>query len=534
MTATTAHPAQSSSIRVLIVEDEIVIARDIEGCLINLGYVVADIVASGDAAITKAAELQPNLVLMDIRLTGEMDGIQAAEQIWGRLSIPIVYITGFSDKNTLERAKITCPFGYILKPAAEQELYVAIETALQQYQVNRELQQREQWLATVLRDIGDGVIVVDADGNIRFLNLIATALTGWSQAEATGKPIVDVFHIVNERTQERVENPAIAVLRDHKLLYLPDHTLLLSKAGIITPIADSAAPLRDATGNVVGAVLVFRDVTQRRLAEERDSALKRAKQLELQMQELQRLDQLKDDFLSTVSHELRTPLANMKMAIQMLEIVLNQQNLLLGTSDTNRTVRYLEILRNQCNQELSLVNDLLNLQQLNANAYSLVPTTIQLHQWLPKIAAGFQERIQSNQQQLILDVPPQLPPLVSDEASLSRILTELLNNGCKYTPAHEKITVTVKLIEMDYCQISVTNTGVEIPAADLPHIFDQFYRIPASDIRNQGGTGLGLTLVKQLVNHLNGQIQVTSTSSQTCFMIRLPLRFPQRSSITIY
>jgi len=546
MAETTSQLSHPKTLQILVVEDEVVIAKDIEECLENLGYSVTDVASSGTEAINKATQFRPDLVLMDIRLEGDLDGIQAAAHIWGSLRIPVVYLTGFSDKNTLERAKITHPFGYILKPVEEQELYVAIETAVHQHQANREIQDREQWLMRVLRDIGDGVIVIDTQKNVMFLNLVATTLTGWKPEEAIGKNLLDVFPIVDEQTHEPIENPAIQALETGQLNYLPEEVLLVSKDGLTVPISDSAAPLRDESGAITGAVLIFRDITQRRLAEEWESALKIAEQLKVQMQELERLNQLKDDFLSTVSHELRTPLANMKMSIQMLEVVLNQQGLLTESNpDRNRTVRYLEILRNQCNQELALVNDLLNLQHLNASTYTFTRTLIELESWILDILEGFQERIQSNQQRLQANVSSDMEPIVFDEPSLVRILSELLNNACKYTPVGETITVSATILkpgneaERDetqaaisssrgshFFQINVCNSGVELPMEEQDRIFEPFYRIPRSDLRNQGGTGLGLALVKKLVNHLGGSIQAESGSGQTCFIVELPIELP--------
>lgn len=536
-------PEQARNVQVLIVEDENIIARDIQDCLENLGYVVPAIVATGVEAITKATELHPDLILMDIRLRGDMDGIQAAEQIWTTLQIPVIYATGFSDRDTLERAKLTRPFGYILKPIEERELYAAIETALHQYRVTQALHQREQWLTTVLRDIGDGVIVVDSRNRISLMNLVAEALTGWRQEEAIGKELLEVFNVVQDQTFTPIANPIIDVLERGTIVYLPENTLLISKDKTTFPIADTATPIRDETGAIAGVVIIFRDITQRRIVEERDLALRKAQQLELQMAELQKLNQLKDDFLNTVSHELRTPLANMKMAIQMLEIILNQDEGLNYPIDRfeTRTVHYLEILREQCNQELSLVNDLLDLQRLNADTYSLTMSSIRLQDWIPHIIEHFQERIYSNQQSLQITIPLELPHLVSDVSGLTRILSELLNNACKYTPSDGAITIVVQAVEPDEplsndsssnylpdpppatVQIRVCNSGIELAPEALSRVFDQFYRIPNSDIRNQGGTGLGLALVRRLANYLRGTIWAESGAGQTCFILELPL-----------
>ena len=127
-------------IHVLVVEDESIVALDIQNMLGSLGYEVPVVVSSGEAAIEKAAETHPDLVLMDIRLKGDMDGIEAAEQIRGRFNIPVVYLTAYADDETLQRAKITEPYGYILKPFGERELHTAIEIALHKHKLERELQ----------------------------------------------------------------------------------------------------------------------------------------------------------------------------------------------------------------------------------------------------------------------------------------------------------------------------------------------------------------------------------------------------------
>jgi len=515
------------TVRVLVVEDEFILAINLKESLESLGYTVLDTADSGAAAIEKATALRPNLVLMDIRLRGEMDGIQAAEYIWNDLQIPIIYITGHSDKSTVERATLTSPFGYILKPIKEQELYVAIQTALNRYE-------REQFLSTVLREMGDGVIVVDPQLNIKYVNQVAEALTGWRLDEAKGQMLSEVVKLFDERTQQPAENPIVSALRQETTIYLDNSILLVTRDGGIIPIADSATPLRDNSGVITGSVMVFRDDTQRRLIEERNLADERARQLEIQMRELQRLNKLKEDFLATTSHELRTPLSNIKMAIGTLEHVLDRQNILdLGLLATSVSVtRSLTILREECERELNLVDDLLNIRMIDAEIYPLELTSIPIQDWLPHIVESFEALAQDKQQNLQVSISPDLPPIVSDLSSLTRIVSELLNNACKYTPPDEEIRVTAEIINTtlsitnknaQYLQIAVSNSGVKIPIREQSRIFDPFYRIPHHDPGQNGGTGLGLALVKKLVEYLQGKIEVTSTQRWTVFAVQLPL-----------
>ncbi|MGF1497241.1 MAG: GAF domain-containing protein [Elainellaceae cyanobacterium] len=238
-----------------------------------------------------------------------------------------------------------------------------------------------------------------------------------------------------------------------------------------------------------------------------------------QVKELEKLHQLKDDFLSTVSHELRSPLANIKMAIQMLDLSLSRQEV-----RDERIPRYLQILDEGCSQELTLINDLLDLQRLEAGVQPILYENIDLGDWLSSTVESFQTRAQEQHQQLSLQLPPDLPPIVTDETGLRRILTELLHNACKYTPPHERITVTAQETRDAALRIQICNSGVELPPEELPHIFEKFYRITSVDRWKHGGTGLGLALVKHLVEHLGGAIAVESANALTCFTIQLPLQ----------
>lgn len=245
-----------------------------------------------------------------------------------------------------------------------------------------------------------------------------------------------------------------------------------------------------------------------------------------QVVELEKLNRLKDDFLSTVSHELRSPVSNMKMAIQMLELTLGRNPQIDAPStnlktSTTQVTRYMQILQYECKREIELINDLLDLQRLEAGRQAILPTEIPLQSWLLHIANPFQERAQHRQQKLKIEISSELPMIVSDAASLERIVVELLTNACKYTPPGETIALTA-CVEPGAVQIQVCNFGTEIPADELPHIFDKFYRVPNADPWNQGGTGLGLALVKKLVEHLDGRIEVSSTTGQTCFTVELP------------
>ncbi|MDX2217336.1 MAG: response regulator [Oculatellaceae cyanobacterium bins.114] len=246
-----------------------------------------------------------------------------------------------------------------------------------------------------------------------------------------------------------------------------------------------------------------------------------------QVTELERLNQLKDDFLSTISHELRSPLSNMNLALQMLDLLTQYgQNLLEKISQpdtlTNKAVQYFEILKLECDRELQLVNDLLDLQHLEAGVHVAEPIAVNLLDWLPHMIDAFQAKTQEQQQVLHLDLDDNIPFFTVDFSALSRVVTELLNNACKYTPANEIITVSATLEAEKLC-LQISNTGVEISSEELGHLFDKFYRIPNNDPWKHGGTGLGLALVKKLVEQLDGSITVDNRNETLCFTVWLPI-----------
>jgi PAS domain S-box-containing protein len=231
-----------------------------------------------------------------------------------------------------------------------------------------------------------------------------------------------------------------------------------------------------------------------------------------QVEQLEKLNSLKDDFLDTVSHELRTPIANMKMAIQMLKI----------SPTAEKSQRYLEILQAECTRESELINELLDLQRLEAGSYFIsLGDTVNLQELLPTIIEPFRIRTRQRQQTLQINLPPDLPLLVSDRASLERILAELLNNACKYTPPGGEIVLRCQK-STEAATIFTISNPAEIPLDQLPRIFEKFYRVPKGDRWQQGGTGLGLALVQKLVKQLEGTIEVESSKGWTTLTVVLP------------
>ncbi len=256
-------PTEIRSHRVLVVEDEGLIAHDIASRLESLGHAVVDTVSTADEAVALAP--QADVVLMDIRIDGPRDGIEAAREIRARHHVPVIFLTAHADRSTLDRAKLTGPFAYLVKPLSTNALQSALEIAVYKHRMERALAEQEAWLRTTLFSVADSTIVTDPSGRIRSINRAAEQTLGWTTEEAAGKPYAEVLRFTSSST-EPIEPIELALLRDEPV-ELPRQWKLLTRSGRELHIEGSAAPVRG-PHEVFGVVLTFRDVTARRWQEQ--------------------------------------------------------------------------------------------------------------------------------------------------------------------------------------------------------------------------------------------------------------------------
>jgi PAS domain S-box-containing protein len=245
------------SARILIVEDEQVTAEDLRDTLTGLGYTVTAAVSNGVDAIAHARDYAPDMVLMDIRIRGEMDGAATARLLRERFEIPVVYLTAHADNETLGRAKEAQPLGYIMKPFQEASLHAGIEMALHKHLEERRAREKGELLASTLRAISDGVISMDQRGTITLFNPAAEAWTGRPTREALGQPVELIFQTAAGLSGDKARKPWVQVLSDGSLQDLPEGAILVSSGGERRLVSGTVAPIRDHTGAVAGAVLVF-------------------------------------------------------------------------------------------------------------------------------------------------------------------------------------------------------------------------------------------------------------------------------------
>jgi PAS domain S-box-containing protein len=359
-------------------------------------------------------------------------------------------------------------------------------------------EERER-LRVTLHSIGDGVIATDAEARVTLLNPVAETLTGWSEQKgAYGKPLTEVFNIINEQTRRVVENPVAKVLREGQIVGLANHTILIAADGTERPIADSAAPIENAQGQTVGVVLVFRDVSEERRAEE---ALRAA-------------DRRKNEFLAILAHELRNPLAPIRNGLQVLRLAKDR-----AIQEQTR-----EMMERQLGQLVRLVDDLLDISRITRNKLELRKARIPLASVVENAVETARPLIDSKGHTLTVTLPPEPIFLDADLTRLAQVFWNLLHNSAKYTDPGGRIELLAQRQGSEVV-VTVRDTGIGLPAEAIPNLFTLFSQVDRSLERSQGGLGIGLALVKGLVQMHGGTIEVHSPGpgQGSTFIVRLPV-----------
>ncbi len=557
----------TSSADILVVDDQPENLRVLSEVLRQRGFQVRQ-ATSGSIALKTVAFQPPDLILLDI-LMPKMDGYAVCAALKKQpqtREIPVIFLTALGEVTDKMKAFDLGGVDYITKPFQIGEVLVRINHQLQIRQQQQQwanlLQQFQQLNSGLEQQIQVQTLELQqALDYERTLKEISDRVRGSLDKTYILQATVEELTRVLQAQCYSIATNIICFHTDlgtsaepytvaEQLLVLPQVTEQLEQGitfafchftGDITSqyAAVLGCPIRD-DRTWLGTVWLLKPLLSsfsqseirmvQQITDQCAIALHQAELYEkaqAQIVELHRLNQLKDDFLNTVSHEFRAPATNMKMVLQLLLAATEQGQTFLtqmaenGTED-NRIVQYFKILQAECDREITLIHNLLNLQYLEAETRPLDLITLDLNEWLLHILEPYKLRTQNQQQQLIVQLASNLPPLTTDAACLSRIIVELLENACKYTPPHETITVSTEALPAQVL-IHIHNSGIEIPPAEQLRIFDKFYRIPNNDPWKHGSTGLGLALASQLANHLHGSIEVNSGDDLwTCFTLKLP------------
>lgn len=305
---------------IMIVEDERIVAEDMRQVLEYAGYEVCGIAKDSVQALECARKHHPDLVLMDIVIRGEHDGIETAKMLQAEQDMSFIYLTAYSQEGVVERAKETEPLAYIIKPFEEATLLSTIDIGLHKARLDSQMRKSRELFFTTLKSIGDGVISTDVDGAIVFMNDVAEKLTGWLHEEAAGLHLSEVFQIINEESRRCVDIPSLLAIATNKVVPLAGNTLLISKQGKELPIDDAGSPIHDAEGKTIGSVLIFRDVTD-----------KQEKQLEIQSYQ-NKLEELLGKQTEEARHRLKIEQAITSLSAELIRLDLTKLDQGLSTA----------------------------------------------------------------------------------------------------------------------------------------------------------------------------------------------------------
>jgi PAS domain S-box-containing protein len=508
-------PTRSPALRtptILIVEDEAIVARDIRALLLGLGYQPVARATNASDAVALAGQWRPDLVLMDINLgrvnpndsPADSDGIHAAQLIRERYFLPVIFLTAYSGGETLTRAKLAEPFGYITKPFTERELHTAIELALYKHQLEGERRRSESKFRALYDSTRDAVMLLDRDGFFD-CNQATLATFGCASREAFCKlHPADVSPPVQPGGQ-----PSLVLADQHIQRALAEGSLRFEWQHLRQATPFDAEVLLSALQLDGKTVLqaVVRDISERKRSE---AALVAAKE------EAERANHAKSQFLSSMSHELRTP----------MNAVLGFAQLLQADTLTplhGRQVDYVEQIVRGGNHLMSLINDVLDLASVEAGRLSVqlepVPVQALVAECLDllKGAAALRGvRIQAR------GLASPFDAVRADRTRLRQVLLNLLSNAIKYNRDNGTVEV-VCAAEGSALRISVSDQGPGLSAAQQARLFQLFERLDAAH-GSVPGTGIGLALSKRLVQAMHGELGVASSVGQGCtFWLRLPL-----------
>jgi len=486
--------------RILIVEDENIVALDIKMHLRKYGFEVAGIFSSGEDLLAHIDEIKPDLILMDIKLQGTLDGLETSRIVKERYGLPVVLLTAFADEATVQRAKVIEPFGYIIKPFEEKELRTAIVIGLYRHRMERTLRYREELFSKTLRSITDAVVVLDTQEQIEYMNPVAESLLGQPLSKVQGRRFRDLFALQS------------AVLKIPTLRYNNLHEL--QAEGKVHEVELNSSPLVNEKGERTGTVIILHEVTEQ---VEMEKALH---QSELQLRQAQKMEAI-GRLAGGIAHDFNN----------LLTIILGYSRILLEDPSVNPQVRTnIEGIQQAAFRSIHLTRQLLTFSRHQSSEYK----TVNLNQ-LVRDMEKMVRRLIGEEIRVILSLDAEPADVYVDQGQIEQVIVNLVVNARDAIEGIGTIfiqtgnltiepgfsTVTGPLKGGEYVTLSIRDTGAGIPDHILPNIFEPFF----STKETGKGTGLGLSTVYGIVKQSNGGILVRSAPNQgSTFTILLPLQ----------
>jgi PAS domain S-box-containing protein len=478
------------------------VVLDLSQRLTRMGYQVVGSLAEGEKAAAAVLEHKPDVVLMDIRLAGALDGIAAAQEIQRVRDTPVVYLTAHSDLETLANAYLTAPFGYILKPFEERELHTQLEIALYRHGAEQRVRDSEAQLREIMDTAQDGILAIDHGGKIIRSNPAAGETFGYGANELVGQS-ADLLMPGFTSTIQVNDQQWFLRTSGGEIIGAVRELSGRRKDGGMVPIELTVSTKR--SGGDGQFIAIVRNISRRKQMEDK---------LRTMVSDLRETDRRKDDFLALLSHELRNPLAPIRNAASILK------NAALGDPKLRWCA---EIIDSQVGLMTRLMEDLLDVSRISRGSLLLRKEIVDFREMIGSIVACGAE-VEAAGHKFTVDLPDFEVKLNVDPARLSQILANLISNAAKYMDGKGEVRFTAKC-ERNEIVIRVQDSGIGISADLLPHVFEMFRQGDSSLERSRGGLGIGLALVKSLVEMHGGTVAAESEGlgQGSLFTVRLPL-----------
>jgi PAS domain S-box-containing protein len=483
--------------RILLVEPESARAEELASRLQRLGHTVAATASGGEEALHAALRTRPDLVFINGGLQGPMTGEETARRLRKARDVPVVFVSE-DDAVAVPSARGPEPFGHVLRSFNDRELHSAIEFALYRHRNDAKLRKVERWMSSTLSSLGDGVIATDRRGIVTLINALAQRLTGWTEADAIGRPFTEVFRVIDGASREPVLDLIERALLQGFSIGMDDNVFLQPRDGEELLIDDSIAPIRNDADEVTGVVVVFRDGTERRLADQAIEMLNQ--QLEHRVlertAELEAANQALASFSSAVSHDLRAPLRAVSgfstMLCERYAHVLDVEG-----------KRFLEIIQTKSAQMTRMIDDFIRLAGVRQAPLKVV--ALDSNAMLRQVVA---ELAEENPAAANIVVDP-LPSFEGDEGLIRQVWVNLLGNALKFTSKVEHPEIRVSAEEIDgVVDFKVVDNGAGFDMANAGRMFTPFQRMHAD--RDFEGHGIGLATVAGVIDRHGGRVRAES------------------------
>jgi two-component system, cell cycle sensor histidine kinase and response regulator CckA len=494
-----------SNNRILVVEDEHIVALDIKMHLEKYGYQVPTTCPSGEEALEKIEEVDPVLVLMDIKLQGHLDGLETAEVIRSRYRTPVILLTAYADEDTIQRAKLSQPFAYIIKPFEERELRTAIVIALYRHEMEQKVSDREKLFSTTLNSIGDGVVVTDPDSTITFANPVARRMLGREAGSLVGLSL-DAIATLEER-----DLPAGDGERR------PQTFLMASEAPDL-PVEYTVTPLLDESGRSAGSVWVFRDVSRRL---ESEKALQDSNAQLRQAQKMEAVGRLSGG----IAHDFN----NLLTVIMGYSKLIGQQLSDLPPSAAEAINYDVDGIQKAAERSVTLTRQLLAFSRHQI----MEPKVLSINNVIQDVEKMV-KRLLTERIRTYLSLHARPDTVFVDQGQIEQVIMNLVVNARdamagggnlqirtrNATVEGQRAVASGELLPGDYVLLEIEDSGSGISPEDLSRIFEPFFTTK----ERGSGTGLGLSTVYGIVRQTQGHIEVESVIDHgTTFRIFLPL-----------